>query len=100
LTGHLKGECSKAFGAPEQKTGQLNDPSSDIFQLGMLWAQLIKGNALKNEEGAKLEPFSSVLGKHWDTLVQSMLTPNPEERPKIQKVIESLVQVDELYTEA
>ena len=47
LTGYLKGECNQVkFAAPEQKEGKFRDPSGagDIYQLGMLWAQLIKGH--------------------------------------------------------
>ena len=85
VTSHLKGESS--------------DLSSDIHELGMLWAQLIKGSPIKTEEGAKREPFSSTLGTHWDALVESMLAPTAE-RPDIQKVIASLAQIDDLHAEA
>lgn len=93
LTGHLKGECNKKsapkkgkkgkgkgkkggkpFSAPEQISGKANSPPVDIYQLGLLWAQLIKGSPMKEaEKDVKPEPFSCLLGKSWDLLIESML---------------------------
>ena len=91
LTGHLKKDAAVKLSAPES---QSNEPPSDIYQLGWLWAQLIK-NSTKISH-----PFSSYLGKPWNVLVESMMTSDPAERPDIHQVIKSLASIDEHQAEA
>jgi serine/threonine protein kinase len=92
-------EPNKRFCAPEQETDPANNnPSTDIYQLGMLWAMLIKNSSPAMIK--KGESFSSILGNHWNTLISSMLCHNASSRPQITQVIESLVQIDEFYREA